>query len=294
MFRVGGLYDPSQAAIVLPREARRLARYGRAVAASARRCRNRGLQVGLAMMGQSMTVVARAIYGPYAWLVLAAAVIPTLILLLLVPSLDGRRRVARCSARVFFRLIGSPVRVEGAHRLPDVPCVVVANHASYLDGIILTAALPPNFAYLIKYEAAAFPLAGFLLKRIGSAFVNREDSKHRLRTARKLLKAAMRGESLAFFPEGTFDRNLGLKPFLPGAFGAAWRAKLPVVPIVIRGSRRKLPAQVWLCAPGPLSIGICEPIQSDALPSAAELASATRRRMLEHLGEPDPAEAEVE
>lgn len=246
------------------------------------------------MTGKSMTIVARAIYGPFAWLMLAAALIPTLILLLLAPSLDGRRQVARWGARVFFRLIGSPIRVEGAHKLPGAPCVVVANHASYLDGIILTAALPPNFAYLIKYEASSFPLAGFLLKRIGSVFVNREDTNNRRRTARKLLKAALRGESQAFFPEGTFARNPGLKPFLPGAFGAAWRAGLPVVPIIIRGSRRKLPAQVWLCAPGALSICICEPVESDALPSAAALASNTRRRMLEHLGEPDLAEAEIE
>ena len=90
------------------------------------------------------------------------------------------------------RLIGSPVRVAGAERLPDTPCVVVANHASYLDGIILTAALPAEFTYLIKYELASFPLGGFLLKRIGSEFVNREDSKHRLRTAR--LAAEVRHE----------------------------------------------------------------------------------------------------
>ena len=251
------------------------------------------MDTGSGTIGKLMAVLVRAAYGTHVWAMLLAAATPTLILLLVTPNLGARRGVARWGARVFFWLIGSPVRVAGAERLPGTPCVVVANHASYLDGIILTAALPARFSYLIKHDLESLPLAGLLLKRIGSEFVNREDSKHRLRTARRLLKSAMSGESLAFFPEGTFDGNPGLKPFLPGAFSAAWRARMPVVPIIIHGSRRKLPANVWLCAPGPLSISICEPVQSDAQASAVELASATRQRMLEHLGEPDLPETET-
>ena len=244
------------------------------------------------MTGKRWTPLTRAVFGPYVWLMLAATVIPTLVLLLFTPTLGGRRRVAHCGARVFFLLIGSTPRVEGIGNLPDEPCVVVANHASYLDGIILKAALPPKFTFLIKAEMTSVPLAGFLLRRIGSAFVYRGDDTHRSRTGRQLLKAAMKGESLAFFPEGTFDGKPGLKPFLPGAFAAAWRAKLPVVPVVIGGSRRMLPAEVWLCAPGRLSITICDPIDSAAQGSAPELAAATRQSMLERLDEPDLEEAE--
>lgn len=238
------------------------------------------------------SMLLRAVYGPYMWLMLAAAAVPTLVLLLFTPTLGGRRRVAHRGGRAFFLLAGSTPRVEGIGNLPDEPCVVVSNHASYLDGIILKAALPPKFTFLIKSGLKTVPLAGFLLRRIGSAFVDREDDTHRLRTGRRLLKAAMRGESLAFFPEGTFDGKPGLKPFLPGAFAAAWRAKLPVVPVVISGSRHMLPAKVWLCAPGKLSVTICTPVDSEAQESAAELAAAARRRMLEHLGEPDLEKAE--
>ena len=237
-------------------------------------------------------LLLRAVYGPYVWLTLAAAVIPTLVLLLFTPTLAGRRRVAHCGARVFFLLAGITPRVEGMRNLPGEPCVVVANHASYLDGIILKAVLPPKFTFLIKSGVTNVPLANFLLRRIGSAFVDREDDTHRLRTGRRLLKAAMSGESLAFFPEGMFDGKPGLKPFLPGAFAAAWRAKLPVVSVVIGGSRHMLPAQVWLCAPGRLSVTICAPVDVDALGSASELAAAARQRMLEHLGEPDLEQAE--
>lgn len=220
---------------------------------------------------------------------MTSVVIPALILLVFTPSRRGRRQVTRWGARIFFLLIGSPVQLEAADELPASPCVVVANHASYLDGIILTAALPPSFTFLIKHEMATFPFAGFLLRRIGSEFVNRENSSHRNRAARRLLKAAKRGDSLAFFPEGTFDAAPGLRPFQPGAFSSASRAKLPVVPIVILGSRAKLPASSWLCSPGPLSIRICSPIDPARHASARGLLLASRRAMLEWLGEPDLA-----
>ena len=169
------------------------------------------------------------------------------------------------------------------------PCVVVANHASYLDGIILTAALPGGFTYLIKREMASIPIAGFVLRRLGSAFVNREDMLERKRIARMLVGLARRGDALGFFPEGTFDASPGLKPFHPGAFSAAARAELPVVPIVIQGSRRKLPSKRLLAAPGPLRVRICEPLDAARYESARDLMQAARSAMLEHLDEPDLA-----
>ena len=81
-------------------------------------------------------------YGCYAWLALLAVIVPMCVVLAVTPGLARRRRIARGAARLFFFVIGSPVRVEGSAIEPHYPCVVVANHASYLDGIILTAALP--------------------------------------------------------------------------------------------------------------------------------------------------------
>jgi 1-acyl-sn-glycerol-3-phosphate acyltransferase len=234
---------------------------------------------------------ARACYGVYAWLTLLAIVIPTCVLLAVTPRLAQRRRIARAGARLFFLAIGSPVRIVGAAIEPHYPCVVVANHASYLDGIILTAALPAGFTYLIKQEMASVPIAGFVLKRLGSAFVNREDMLDRKRIARTLLGLAKSGDALGFFPEGTFDAAPGLKAFQLGAFSAAARAALPVVPVIIYGARHKLPAKRLLPAPGPLRVRICEPIDPAQHASARAVMHATRRAMLEHLGEPDLAPA---
>jgi 1-acyl-sn-glycerol-3-phosphate acyltransferase len=231
----------------------------------------------------------RAVYGSYTWVALLAIVIPMCVLLAIAPRLHQRRRIARRAARLFLRVIGSPIRVEGSAIEPHYPCVVVANHASYLDGIILTAALPAGFTYLIKRQMASVPIAGFVLRRLGSAFVNREDMHDRKRIARTLMGLARRGDALGFFPEGTFSADPGLKPFHLGAFSAAARAKLPVVPIVIYGSRRKLPSKRLLAAPGPLRVRICDPLDVARHETARDLMQAARRAMLAHLDEPDLA-----
>jgi 1-acyl-sn-glycerol-3-phosphate acyltransferase len=233
--------------------------------------------------------LVRVAYGLYAWAALLAISVPTSLLLALTPRLHRRREIARGAARLFFMAIGSPVRVEGAAADAHYPCVVVANHASYLDGIILTAALPAGFTYLVKHEMSAVPIAGFILRRLGTAFVNREDLLHRKRIARELVGLAVRGDALGFFPEGTFDEQPGLKPFQLGAFIAAARATLPVVPVVIRGSRDKLPAHSFFAAPGPLRVWICAPLHAAHHESPRHLMHETRRAMLEHLGEPDLA-----
>lgn len=229
-------------------------------------------------------------YGCYAWLALLLVVIPTCVALALTPGMLRRRRIARGAAKLFFLAIGTPVRVEGGAIEPHYPCVVVANHASYLDGIVLTAALPAGFTYLIKLEMNRVPIAGFILRRLGSAFVDRDDRNDRQRTARALHSLATRGSALGFFPEGTFDKAPGLKAFHLGAFAAAARAKLPVVPVVIYGARSKLPAGALLPRPGPLRVHICDAVQPpSADPTARALMAETRRAMLRHLDEPDLA-----
>jgi 1-acyl-sn-glycerol-3-phosphate acyltransferase len=234
-------------------------------------------------------LLVRVVYGSYAWAALLAISVPMSLLLAVTPRLHRRRQIARGAARLFFTAIGSPVRVEGTSADAHYPCVVVANHASYLDGIILTAALPAGFTYLVKHEMSSVPIAGFILRRLGTAFVNREDMLHRKRTARSLVGLAVRGDALGFFAEGTFDEQPGLKPFQLGAFSAAARARLPIVPIVIRGSRDKLPAKRFFAAPGPLYVRICTPLDSTRHESARHLMHETRRAMLEHLDEPDLA-----
>ena len=249
---------------------------------------------GLTMQGRAtFSLPVRIVYGCYAWMALLIASVPVALAMLVTPGVLRRRQVARLGARAFFLLIGSRIRTLGGSLPASASCVVVANHASYLDGIILTAALPARFTYVIKKEMTAVPLASFVLRRLGSEFVQRDDVPQLQRTARRLLDAAAGGKALAFFPEGTFEAEPGLKPFRAGAFRTAWRGGLDVVPVVILGSRRKLPAGAWFASPGPLAVRVCAPLPARGHESADGLMQAARQAMLEQLDEPDLAASTI-
>jgi 1-acyl-sn-glycerol-3-phosphate acyltransferase len=157
------------------------------------------------------------------------------------PNLRWRRLVAGVFSRAFLRAARIPFTVEGLDRLPQVPCVVVANHASYIDGLVAAAALPPDFAFVIKKEMVRVPLAGLLLRRLGSQFVERFNRHKGGVDARRVLKLAATGQSLVFFPEGTFNEVRQVGRFLGGAFTTAARSDMPVVAVAIHGTRTVLP-----------------------------------------------------
>jgi 1-acyl-sn-glycerol-3-phosphate acyltransferase len=188
-------------------------------------------------------------------------------------------------------VLGIRLVVEGLARLPPGSCVVVANHASYLDGVVMKAALPPRFSFVIKREAASMPVAGFLLRRIGSEFVDRHSEGGRRRDAMRVLRRAEQGHALVFFPEGTFDEQPGLKRFHVGAFAAAARGDMPVVPAVIHGARRAMPNRALLVRPGRVRLEILEPLEATlrGAGTADELRRETRRRIAARLEEPDLA-----
>jgi 1-acyl-sn-glycerol-3-phosphate acyltransferase len=182
---------------------------------------------------------------------------------LFLPTLRARRRVAGTLSRVFFRLAGIPLRIEGLERLPQTPCVVVANHASYIDGIVAAAALPPAFAFVIKKEMVRVPLASLLLRGLGSAFVERFDRHQGGADTRRVWKLAAGGQSLVFFPEGTFDSQRQVGRFLGGAFATAKRSNMPIVAAAIHGSRDVLPSGGLMLHRRALRFEILEVLDAD-------------------------------
>jgi 1-acyl-sn-glycerol-3-phosphate acyltransferase len=238
-----------------------------------------------------ISIPLRFLYGIYAAVLFLAVVLTALLAVLLLPTLRLRRQTARIAARTFFLLAGMPLRLRGSENLPEGQCVVVANHASYLDGVVMAAALPPRFGFVIKREMNDVPVAGLLLRRIGSEFVDRFNRHKGGTDARRVLRTAAGGHSLVFFPEGTFTPEVGLGKFHTGAFAIAARAACPVVPAVILGTRRNMPATRVLPRPGPLEVRYGPPIVVAAPAAGEDVAIALRDRsraaILEQLGEPD-------
>jgi 1-acyl-sn-glycerol-3-phosphate acyltransferase len=236
-----------------------------------------------------VTGLLEGLWGLYAWLIFLLSVLFSLLVVTVVPGLPRRQRLTTAAARAAFVCSGIKVEVTGQEHLPPDHAVIVANHASYVDGPLLRGFVPSRFSFVIKGEMRNIPVVHFLLRRAGARFVERFTASGSARDARQIVKAARDGQSLAFFPEGTFEKQAGIGQFRPGAFSAAIKGDMPVVPAAISGTRHMMPAGSFLPRPCPLRIDILPPIPTDdpAFANNRELAEKARQRILGVLDEPD-------
>ncbi len=229
----------------------------------------------------------------------AAAVAWPVIVLARHPPLG--RWCMRYAGRAVFRLSGIPLAVAGGSHVPrDAACVIASNHASYLDGLVLFAALPVPVRFVAKAELREKPLARWFLDGIGVLLVERFDAARGVEHAGALTESLRAGGSIAIFPEGTLHRMPGLLPFQMGAFAAAVDAGTPVVPVVLRGSRSVMRDGTWFPRRAAVNVRIGEPVrpaapavseggQSDRWSRSIALRNEVRAWMLANCGEPDLA-----
>ncbi|SER21239.1 1-acyl-sn-glycerol-3-phosphate acyltransferases [Solimonas aquatica] len=235
-------------------------------------------------------------YAPYAALVLVLLIPPVCLAVILGPTLALRRETGRLAVRLMLLCIGVPLRVRGLQHLPAGSNLVVCNHASYLDGIVLTAVLPRHYSFVVQDGAGRWPLVGQCLSRMGVVFVNRSDSRAGAAATRSLMRKLHAGEALTVFAEGTFEDEAGLLPFKLGAFLMAARCGAPVVPAAIRGSRRLYGGGRKLPRWQPLEIHIAPPLHPEAgdhRTVAVRLRERVREQVLRLCGEPDRDAAEA-
>ncbi|MBM4191946.1 MAG: 1-acyl-sn-glycerol-3-phosphate acyltransferase [Gammaproteobacteria bacterium] len=239
----------------------------------------------------SLALLGRVFYGSCSWLVFVTITLVLLFLLIVVPGIDRRRRMAGMASRLILWCCAVPLTVRGANYLPSGQCVVAANHASYIDAIVIKAVLPERYTYVVKREMVSVPLAGLLLQRLGTEFVERFNRHKGSLDARRVLRTATSGQSLVFFPEGTFEGKPGLLKFHSGAFKIAAYAGCPVLPCVILGTRDILPSPNFFPKLGAIEVQLLPPITAPAglepEESARLLREQTRAAILERLSEPD-------
>jgi len=229
------------------------------------------------------------LYAGYAWTVFGLLAPGVWLGIMTLPQPAWRWALGRAATRLLAWLTGTPLTVHGLEHLPDGPCVLVANHSSYLDAYVLMAAIPRHFHYVAKRELLDNRWLGKPLARIGTLFVERFDVQRGVDEARQIAEAARAGQSLGFFPEGTFARMPGLLPFRMGAFVAAAQAGAPIVPVTIRGTRSMLRAWSWFPRRGRLEVIVEPPLSPDGedWAAAVRLRDAARAAILRHCGEPD-------
>jgi 1-acyl-sn-glycerol-3-phosphate acyltransferase len=230
-------------------------------------------------------------YGWYAWSLFVPILLLAGTLIALVQSSALGRRIARSAARLLLKIGGMPISAQGLSNLPDHPHVLLINHTSFLDAIVLTALLPanPGYAFAVRQQFASQILLWPLLRGVGTLVLQPRHQKHVTSNVELLTAALRRGENLAVFPEGRFSAEPGLKAFHSGAFVAAENARVPIVVAGLRGARAALPLGTWL----PRRTAIVLEIGPMFIPDPAEwsstgrLCAAARKAMVALSGEPD-------
>lgn len=236
---------------------------------------------------------AGVLYGLYAGLLLVLIGLGTWLACAFMPRVDWCWKLSRGAMRLFLRLAGLRFTVRGLEHLPaDRPCILVGNHASYLDGAILVAALPEPKSFVAKRELLDHPVPRIYLTRLGSVFVERFDVQRGLEDTGRFAEALRVGFSLIVLAEGTFRRMPGLLPFRMGAFVAAAQTGAPIVPVTLRGTRSVLREGQWLPRRGAISVTISAPIEPTGTDwsAAIRLRDLARAEILRLCGEPDLGE----
>ncbi|HLI57693.1 MAG TPA: AMP-binding protein [Actinomycetota bacterium] len=231
---------------------------------------------------------ATGLYGSYAWAIVGLVAPPVWLLLGAVPP-ERRWGVFRAGAKTFLFLCAETPTVSGLDQLPDGACVLVANHASILDGLVLAAVLPGPLLFPVAGGLASDRVAGPFLRRLGAAFVDRTDRKEAAALAGTLLERVRAGAVLAFFPEGEMSRVPGLHPLRMGAFMIATDAQVPVVPVAIKGTGDVLRGDRRFPRHHPIEVIVSPPLTADQAgwPGAVALRDAARAVLLATSGEAD-------
>ena len=238
---------------------------------------------------RALSLASRVVFTSYSGVLIVLTVPVLWILVRVLPQGRPVFRVVQQWSRLMLALTGLSPRVSGVEHLHAAgAAMIVANHASYIDTIVLMAALPVDVRFIAKGALGAYPLLGTVIRRAGHITIEKADFSQRLAGADQIAQALGRGHSIAVFPEGTFFRPAGLLPFRLGAFRAAVEAGRSVVPVALRGTRDVLPDGTWLFRRAPLAVVIGAPLTPAATgwPEFVRLRDLARAEIARHVGEP--------
>ncbi|HVH72438.1 MAG TPA: AMP-binding protein [Candidatus Dormibacteraeota bacterium] len=200
-------------------------------------------------------------YGVYFWVVFGLWIVPTWAILHLVKDHRTAGRYTSSALKVLFALVLCRVRVAGKEYM-DTPGgkILASNHTSYFDVLPLMMGLGVPYRFVAKMEVQGMPFIGAFLDRMGHLKFDRSDPDSRLRQVREVEELLRGGESVFFFPEGTFTAEDGVRPFQLGAFKAAVATGAPILPISLAGTRKALRDRTYLPRPSSVTITVHPPI----------------------------------
>ena len=196
-------------------------------------------------------------------------------------------RVCQLWVRFNLRLYGVTVRTRRLAPLdPTQAYVFMSNHRSQFDILAVVVALSEfQLRWVAKVELTRVPVFGWALRRSGHVIIDRSDHEQAVATLRAAHERMERERiCVTIFPEGTRSSSeQTLLPFKKGGFMLALETGVPIVPIVVRGSREILPRGSWQPASGEIEVVVGAPIAAAGV-ERDELIERVRTFMTAHLG----------
>jgi 1-acyl-sn-glycerol-3-phosphate acyltransferase len=247
----------------------------------------RSLLPGLRM---GLRTGAALAYAAWWWIVVGTIVGVGWTVVMATPGRRARWTILRAAARLALFATGTRLAIGNRNgELPDGPAIIVCNHASYIDGLVLAAAIGEPLAFIAKGELREHPVAAPALRRLGAYMVERLDTAQSVAGIGELREALGRGEKLVFFAEGTLTRMPGLLAFQMGAFQLAAETGTPVIPVTLRGTRSLLRGDQWFPRHADVSVTVAPAVRPRGTDwqAAVDLRDSVRTEILGESGEPD-------
>ncbi len=196
-------------------------------------------------------------------------------------------KLARIWAKIVLYGMGFyPVVKRLAHLQPEKSYMLVANHTSMADIMLMLAIVKKPFVFVGKKELAKFPVFGFFYKRT-CILVDRKNTKSRQDVFYSAQRRLKQGNSICIFPEGGVpdDLSIVVDSFKDGAFRLAIEHKIPVVPMVFYDNKKRFSYSFFKCSPGKMRVKVLNFLETEHLEQKDKraLREKTRNLILETL-----------
>ena len=187
------------------------------------------------------------------------------------------RVIAGTWARIVGLVTPMPVRVVGRENVDqNRSYVVVSNHQSLFDIIVLYGWLGIDFRWVMKQELRSVPGLGAACAALGHIYIDRSNHQAAVTSINDARERITGGTSVLFFPEGTRSNDSRMRPFKKGAFRFAIDTGLPILPVTVDGTCDVLPARQFDLRPGRARLVIHQPIPTEGL-ATSELPGLSER-----------------
>ena len=200
-------------------------------------------------------------------------------------------RIIQGVFKLILKVSGVKITEIGRDNLPDDrPFLLVANHRSYFDILILYSLMPDLTCFVAKKEMNRYPVLNLWMRRLYCLFLDREDLRQGMKVIQTAIEYVKGNISVVIFPEGTRNKNpdeLDMLPFHEGSFRVTTKSGCPLIPAALSNTQEIFEAHFPKIRPTHVIVDYLSPVDPSSLsrPEQKTLGAATQQKILERLSE---------